>query len=164
MALLFPRSAEAIVAIVAVLKTGAAYLPIDPAHPDARIEFMLTDAAPIAAVTTTGLRPRLDRVRRGRRRHPPIPYIHTYPDTGLPAPAADDIAHIIYTSGTTGVPKGVAVTHHNVTRLFDALDVGLRPAPRAVGASPTLYAGASRSGKSGAPCCSVGAWWWCPNR
>ena len=47
----------------------------------------------------------------------------------MPAPAPDDIAHIIYTSGTTGVPKGVAVTHHNVTRLFDSLDVGLELAP-----------------------------------
>ena len=43
----------------------------------------------------------------------------------MPAPAPDDLAHLIYTSGTTGVPKGVAVTHHNVTRLFDALDVGV---------------------------------------
>ena len=43
----------------------------------------------------------------------------------MPAPAPDDLAHLIYTSGTTGVPKGVAVTHHNVTRLFDGLDVGV---------------------------------------
>ena len=59
-ALLLPRSAEAIVAILAVLKTGAAYLPIDPAVPAARIGFMLDDAAPIAAITTAGLADRLD--------------------------------------------------------------------------------------------------------
>ena len=59
-ALLVPRSAEAVVAIMAVLKTGAAYVPMDPAHPDARIEFMLGDAAPVAVITTADLRPRLD--------------------------------------------------------------------------------------------------------
>ena len=76
-ALLFSRSAEAIVAMLAVLKTGAAYLPIDPALPAARIEFMLADAAPIAAITTTGLADRLDGcellvidVERPRRRQP----------------------------------------------------------------------------------------------
>ena len=59
-ALLFSRSVEAIVAILAVLKTGAAYLPIDPAVPTARIGFMLADAAPIVAITTARLRSRLD--------------------------------------------------------------------------------------------------------
>ena len=50
-AVLFPRSAEAVVAILAVLKSGAAYLPMDPAVPDARIEFMIDDAAPVTVVT-----------------------------------------------------------------------------------------------------------------
>ena len=54
-ALMFSRSVEAVVAILAVLKSGAAYVPIDPAHPDARVEFVLSDAAPIVAVTTTEL-------------------------------------------------------------------------------------------------------------
>ncbi|MDH6196198.1 amino acid adenylation domain-containing protein [Mycobacterium frederiksbergense] len=127
-ALLLNRSAQAIVSILAVLKTGAAYVPIDPAHPDARIEFMLTDAAPVAAVTTTTLAGRL--AGRGATVvEVDDPRIDAYPVTGLPAPAPDDVSHIIYTSGTTGVPKGVAVTHQNVTRLFDGLDVGVAMGP-----------------------------------
>ena len=55
------------------------------------------------------------------------PRIDSQPGTALPAPAPDDLAHIIYTSGTTGVPKGVAISHHNVTQLLDSLDVGLPP-------------------------------------
>ena len=57
------------------------------------------------------------------------PRIDTQPSTALPSPAPDDLAHIIYTSGTTGVPKGVTVTHHNVTQMFDALDIGVELAP-----------------------------------
>ena len=55
-------------------------------------------------------------------------------------PAPDGIAYIIYTSGTTGVPKGVAVTHHNVTRLFDSPDAGLRLAPGQVWTQSHSYA------------------------
>ncbi len=120
-ALLFNRSVEAVVAILAVLKTGAAYVPMDPAHPDARIGFVLGDAAPVAAITTADLRPRLD----GSDVvviDVDDPRITAYPGTGLPAPAADDVAYLIYTSGTTGVPKGVAITHRNVTQLLEALD------------------------------------------
>jgi amino acid adenylation domain-containing protein len=123
-ALLLPRSAQAVVAILAVLKTGAAYLPIDPTVPAPRMQFVLTDAAPTAIITTTDLRPRLDG-------HGPAvidvddPAPATEPHTALPAPAPDDVAYLIYTSGTTGVPKGVAITHHNVTQLLGALDAGL---------------------------------------
>ncbi|UNB53467.1 non-ribosomal peptide synthetase [Mycolicibacterium sp. YH-1] len=127
-ALLFDRCAEAIVSILAVLKTGAAYLPIDPAHPDARIEFMLTDAAPVAAVTTAELAERLSQCDITVIDFND-PRIDTQPSTTLPSPAPDDLAHIIYTSGTTGTPKGVAVTHHNVVQLFDSLDIGVDLAP-----------------------------------
>ncbi|GBE68122.1 hypothetical protein MFM001_45840 [Mycobacterium sp. MFM001] len=124
-ALLFSRSAEAIIAILAVLKTGAAYLPIDAAQPAARIGFMVADAAPVVAITTTELASRLDRCN--------LPMLEVdglapqaYPCTALPTPAPDDIAYIIYTSGTTGNPKGVAVSHHNATRLLESLSADLQ--------------------------------------
>ena len=123
-ALLLSRSAEAIVAMLAVLKTGAAYLPIDPALPAARIGFMVADAAPVAAITTAGLADRLDGCDL-LVIDVEDPRIDSYPCTVLPAPAPEDIAYLIYTSGTTGVPKGVAITHHNVTQLMESLDRGL---------------------------------------
>ena len=138
-ALSFTRSAEAVVAILAVLKTGAAYLPIDPGLPAARIGFMLDDAAPIAAVTTTGLADRFDG-------HDIVvvdvsdPEVDAQPGTAPPAPVPDDIAHLIYTSGTTGVPKGVAVTHRNVTQLFDSLQIGLPLGPGQVWTQCHSYA------------------------
>jgi amino acid adenylation domain-containing protein len=125
--LLLNRSAEAITAILAVLKTGAAYVPIDPVHPDARIAVVVADAGPVVVVSTAGLGSRLDGldvavidVDDAR--------IVAQPSTALPGPAADDVAYVIYTSGTTGVPKGVAVPHGNVTQLLGSVDVGL---PRA---------------------------------
>ena len=162
-ALLFSRSAEAIVAMLAVLKTGAAYLPIDPALPAARIEFMLADAAPIAAITTAELADRLDGFDAGGHRCRRPRYRQLNPAPRLPAPAPDDIAYLIYTSGTTGVPKGVAVTHRNVTQLLTSLD-RLAAAGAGVDAVPFLWRSTSRCGRSGVRCCTVGGWWWCPSR
>lgn len=104
-----PRSDEAIIAILAILKTGASYLPIDPSVPDTRLEFMLSDAVPIAAVTTAELRARFDGsgvsvVQFDDAEDDPTGAI--YGHTPLLTPAPDDIAYTIYTSGTTGVPKG----------------------------------------------------------
>ncbi|MBJ7341845.1 MAG: amino acid adenylation domain-containing protein, partial [Mycolicibacterium sp.] len=120
-ALLVERSADAVVAMLAVLKTGAAYLAVEPAFPDTRMQFVLADARPVVAVTTADL--------AGRLAGCDLPILHVLdgdldlPTSALPAPAADDIAYVIYTSGTTGTPKGVAVTHHNVIQLLQAIDV-----------------------------------------
>ncbi|PPJ04073.1 non-ribosomal peptide synthetase [Nocardia nova] len=129
--LLMQRTAQAITAIAAVLETGAAYLPIDPEHPRARIEFMLNDATPVAVITTADLAGRLDGIDI------PIidvndPTLESQPSTALPAPRPDTIAYLIYTSGTTGIPKGVATTHHNVTQLLTTLNTGPTSAPEQV--------------------------------
>ncbi|MGV0875484.1 non-ribosomal peptide synthetase, partial [Mycolicibacterium sp. XJ879] len=131
-ALLFNRSAEAIVAMLAVLKAGAAYLPIDAAVPAERMAFMITDAGPVVAVTTPDLADRLAEQPLSVLDIGDIGDIGATGDSEsgalLPDPSPDDIAYLIYTSGTTGVPKGVAITHHNVTQLLDTLDAGLPPA------------------------------------
>ncbi len=85
---------------------------------------MLADAAPIAAITTTELRGRLHE-RDLLVIDIEDPAVHSQPSTALPAPAPDDIAYLIYTSGTTGTPKGVAVSHHNVTHLAASSPRGL---------------------------------------
>ena len=89
---------------------------------------MVADAAPIAAITTAGLADRLDGCDV-LVIDVDDPAVDAQPSTALPAPAAEDIAYLIYTSGTTGVPKGVAVTHHNVTQLLESLDAGLPAGP-----------------------------------
>jgi non-ribosomal peptide synthetase component F len=124
-ALLLPRSAEAILSILAVLKTGAAYVPIDPALPTARVEFMVADAAVMAAITTTELTDRLEGLDLVVI-DVDDPVVDSQPRGALAGPAADDIAYLIYTSGTTGVPKGVAVAHRNVTQFVESLNVDVR--------------------------------------
>ena len=114
-ALMLPRRAEAIVAILAVLMTGAAYLPIDPAMPAERLAFMLADTAPVAAVTVSEHAHRFGDLPVI---NPADPRLAAQPTIAPPGPSPDDIAYVIYTSGTTGVPKGVVVSHRNVTGQF----------------------------------------------
>jgi amino acid adenylation domain-containing protein/non-ribosomal peptide synthase protein (TIGR01720 family) len=107
-ALALPRSQEMVVAILAVLKAGAAYIPLDPDYPAERIRHMLDDAQPVILIDTA------HDVNVG----------DSYPDmdptdaqrTARLTPA--NAAYVIYTSGSTGKPKGVVIPHGNVTRLF----------------------------------------------
>ncbi|MGO1056272.1 amino acid adenylation domain-containing protein [Crossiella sp. CA198] len=112
-ALAIPRSAELVVATLAVLKAGAAYLPVDPAYPADRVRLMLTDPDPVLLLSTaaTALP-----VPEGL----PVLLLEDgsagFPDTD-PTNAhrvrplhPDNPAYVIYTSGSTGVPKGVVIT------------------------------------------------------
>jgi len=110
---LLPRSAELVVAILAVLEAGAAYVPLDPAYPPDRIACMLEDSEPVAVVadaTTAAQVPagvRVVDVGAGEAAAAP----RGAGDRARPGP--DDPAYVIYTSGSTGAPKGVVVGHAN---------------------------------------------------
>ncbi len=138
---LLERTPELVVAQLAVLKAGAAYLPVDPAVPDERIAFMLADAGVPLVVSSDALRGRLGafggEVVVCDTPHPPTPSPtrgegeHDTPEVegqealpqnwgrvaalrppgGGPAVSPDNLAYVIYTSGSTGTPKGVEVTH-----------------------------------------------------
>ncbi|HEX5726434.1 MAG TPA: amino acid adenylation domain-containing protein, partial [Longimicrobiaceae bacterium] len=117
------RSVETVVGILAILKSGAGYLPLDPAYPEDRLAYMLEDSGAPIVVTTAALR---DRLPAGptllclqcdaaaiAAESPEAPEIEVSPDS---------LAYVIYTSGSTGKPKGVQVTHANVARIFSATD------------------------------------------
>lgn len=119
-AVALPRNAEALVAQLAVMWAGAAYVPIDPDYPQHRIAAILEDASPRAAIvdSTTGhpfpaAMPKID------LDGPRLPA-----QTGTRFMPVDitgsDGAYVIFTSGSTGRPKGVAVTHGNAIALLDA--------------------------------------------
>ncbi|MFI2238203.1 non-ribosomal peptide synthase/polyketide synthase [Streptomyces chrestomyceticus] len=125
-AVALPRSADLVVALLAVVKTGAAYLPVDPAHPAERIALMLRDADPVCLVTTgepaAGAPYGADVVRLDD--DATVRALADGPGDDLTdADRAGQLdpahpAYVIYTSGSTGTPKGVAVPHRNVVRLF----------------------------------------------
>ncbi|WP_033442424.1 non-ribosomal peptide synthase/polyketide synthase [Saccharothrix sp. NRRL B-16314] len=107
-AVLLPRSADLVVAVLAVLKAGAVYLPIDPGLPAERIAFLLRDARPALVLDA-------------------VPDLTGLPDTAPPVELRPEhAAYLIYTSGSTGTPKGVVVEHRQLANLFYANHEGLR--------------------------------------
>ncbi|MFJ4823360.1 amino acid adenylation domain-containing protein [Streptomyces bacillaris] len=118
-AVMLPRTVEAVVALLAVAKTGAVYVPVDPGYPAERIAHMLTDAAPALVLTAPGA-------------HAPAGVPGLELDSSLLTRTAEDPGHwralrpeaaayVIYTSGSTGTPKGVVVTHTGLPALARTL-------------------------------------------
>ena len=109
-AILAERSFETVIAIIAVLKTGAAYLPIDPSYPAERIEYILSDSGAKTLLTQS----KFSAAYSGRAAVVEIDTPAAYPD-GAPGftrrVTGDDVIYVIYTSGSTGRPKGVLVTN-----------------------------------------------------
>src|SRR2546427_11900146 len=123
-ALAMTRSAEMVVALLAVVKTGAAYLPIHPDYPPDRIAFMLEDARPALILTTREMASRLpDRAVRclfldslfGTAALDVYPSSNPRNHERTCSLMPQHPAYLIYTSGSTGKPKGVVVAHQNVT-------------------------------------------------
>ena len=126
-AVVMDRSVELVIAVLAVLKTGAAYLPADPGYPAERIAFMLADARPVLALATAGTGavilgavPVLTIGDHGIAAEPPTA------GSGLDvggrmAVLAEQPAYVMYTSGSTGRPKGVVVTHRGLVNYVTAV-------------------------------------------
>ncbi|MFI1769170.1 amino acid adenylation domain-containing protein [Streptomyces sp. NPDC020800] len=128
-ALALPRGIRLVVALLAVLKTGAAYLPLDTTHPAERLRLIAEDVPPAVLVTEAGTAQALpelaavdvvldaEETAACLARHP----VSDLTDAERTAPVGPhDIAYIIHTSGSTGRPKGVPIAHANVLRLFEA--------------------------------------------
>jgi amino acid adenylation domain-containing protein len=133
------RTPDMVAALLAVMRSGCGYLPLDPALPPARLAHILDDAGPWAVLTEADLVHGLA----------PGPFaifdVAQAPDTAGPpgseAPArAEDLAYVLYTSGSTGKPKGVEVTHGAVMNLITAFQHQLGFAPGDVALAATTIA------------------------
>ena len=109
------RDINLLPALLGVLQSGAAYLPLDVTDPVARVRTIVDDAAPSLVISSD---PNL-----GHFTPPSVGLSQIGGTSSEPAsPSADDLAYVIYTSGSTGAPKGVEVQHRSVTALFAAMD------------------------------------------
>ncbi|WP_194868872.1 non-ribosomal peptide synthetase [Pseudoalteromonas sp. PPB1] len=123
------RTLDTLVAILAIWKAGCAYLPIDPAHPQQRIQFMLEDSCAIAVLGRAGTSALQTAAGQSA-----VPYLDmTQCDEAdlvarsarQTSPDADSLAYVIYTSGTTGKPKGVMIEHANLNHYLTHLNTQL---------------------------------------
>ncbi|MFB4394933.1 MULTISPECIES: amino acid adenylation domain-containing protein, partial [unclassified Pseudomonas] len=123
-AICLERGPHMLVALLAILKAGAAYVPLDPTYPAARLRHMLEDSAPRLVLSSQALRERLPTNERILRWELDAPSLqarlsdqpgHNPAVTGL---HAAHLAYVIYTSGSTGLPKGVMIEHRNACNLL----------------------------------------------
>ncbi|HYO16411.1 MAG TPA: amino acid adenylation domain-containing protein, partial [Thermoanaerobaculia bacterium] len=122
----FERSPDMVVALLGVLKAGAAYLPLDPSYPESRLRFMLADSGTRVALT--------DQARNWLAEAPGLRTIRLDGSADVEPgsagrvptrPLPGNLAYVIYTSGSTGQPKGVMISHRNVcNRLLYAAETG----------------------------------------
>lgn len=116
-----PRSADTVVALFATLSAGAVYVPVDVDHPDARIRYLLEDAAPTLVVTVSDLSDRFE-IDCPRLLLDDTETLAELGSVAVPfarvSPRGTDGAYLIYTSGTTGRPKAVLVDHDSLANLF----------------------------------------------
>jgi Non-ribosomal peptide synthetase modules and related proteins len=136
-ALCLERSEYMLIAILAVLKSGAAYVPIDPSYPEARIKYILSDTQAKVLLTNVSFLRRQESMfchpALDAGSSPSLLYIDStdfnqqlqlQPLTNPnPIAKSNNLAYVIYTSGTTGVPKGVMIEHQSVTcTILGAID------------------------------------------
>ncbi len=130
-----PRSPDLVVALLATLKSGAAYLPLDPSYPPERLAFMLQDAQAPLLLTTSSLAATLAPASLPHTRFVPLdaagPALEPFPeDDPLSSVTPANLAYVIYTSGSTGKPKGAMISHRGLvnyltwTRLAYPLALG----------------------------------------
>jgi non-ribosomal peptide synthetase component F len=116
------RSVEMVVALLAVLKVGAAYVPIDPGYPTDRIEWMLDDVTTAVCLTHSQLTHKLPESAQGSTifldQSDYILSLLPREDVAVPV-QPDNLAYVIYTSGSTGKPKGAMITHRGLANYLN---------------------------------------------
>ncbi|OUC76204.1 non-ribosomal peptide synthetase, partial [Gordonia lacunae] len=129
-----PRSADLVVALLAVLRTGAAYLPLDRTHPVARLTGIVDDASPVVVLAEDETVEAWAAMSAPLCTPQDLLTHHEFDAEGASPSLPDHVnphasAYVMYTSGSTGRPKGVVVTHDNVVSLLTALDTVVESTP-----------------------------------
>jgi len=137
------RSPEFVVALLAIVKSGAAYLPLDLAYPQERIQFLLEDSGAAFVLTKSEQRRKLGACAATIVLIDELPPTSTFAvdsAAALPAIGGGHLAYVMYTSGSTGRPKGIAVPQRAITRLVRNTDyVTLGPGDRIAHAASTSF-------------------------